>query len=139
MPVAVAGTWERGYIAPLNEADLWKFPLRDFGVDLWTMAPVSGINVDGLREFPTMETAVESLRGRYHIVFVQEDAGTELAEFEHPESAAYVFGRVGYSPAADVGTIGDFQIRIQTPAGLGLLWPHQVAAVVLYHRSTQWP
>jgi hypothetical protein len=139
MPVGILGAWERGYVAPKTEADLWKFPLRDFGVDFWSMVPVSGIEESGLVEFRDMRTALEIYREKFAIVFLDEKARDELADFRHPESAVYVFGRVGYNPAAELARPNDYGVRIATPAGAGLLWPHQCAALVLYHRSIQWP
>lgn len=139
MAIGVLGTWERGYIAPINEADLWKFPLRDFRVDLWMMVPVSGIAEADLREFPDMKSALDRYREKFSIVFLDENAGDELADFRHPKNALYVFGRVGYNPAGALARPGDYDVRIGTGASAGLLWPHQAAAIVLYHRRTQWP
>lgn len=140
MTVGIAGLWERGYIAPVQEAELWRFPLRDFRVDFLAMAPVSGIDVAGdLREFPNMETILDEYRETLPLVFVDEHAPADLDDFRHPADALYIFGRVGSSPSNEFARPNDYGIRIPTPAGAGLLWPHQAAAVVLYHRSKQWP
>jgi hypothetical protein len=41
--VVVAGMWELGWNTPIKEIDLWRYPLKDFGVDRFYMTPISGI------------------------------------------------------------------------------------------------
>jgi hypothetical protein len=113
--------------------------VREFRVDLWTMAPVTGIAEGNLREFRDLGEILRAVRNRFTIVFVDENARTELAEFQHPREAFYVFGRIAHSPTPELARPNDCGVRIDTPAKTGLLWPYQVAPVVLYHRSTQWP
>lgn len=140
MGVAVAGLWELGWSAPINEADLWRFLLRDFDVGLWIMSPISGIADRSVREFPNMGAALDEFRGTYELVFVDEEAEDELATFRHPKNALYVFGKATGSVFRQFRTATDRAVRIHTPTDAGLLWPHQAAGIVLYHRSSQtWP
>jgi tRNA(Leu) C34 or U34 (ribose-2'-O)-methylase TrmL len=132
--VAVAGLWELGWSAPLTEADTWRFMLRDFDVDHWYMAPVSGIADPAVEEYPSMEAVLDEWRGKYTVVFVDESAPVELAEFHHPENALYVFGKANGSPYDVNRCEVDLAVRISTPERKGLLWPHQAAAIVLYDR-----
>lgn len=127
--IEVAGMWELGYSAPLTEADLWRFPLRDFNVDRWLMAPVSGINVREVEEFPDVDSMLDSAEGE--IVFVDEQGEVELSDFTHPQDVCYVFGKASYSPMMSRKAKS---VRIATPQGKGLLWPHQAAVIVLRDR-----
>ena len=139
MAVAIAGLWELGWTTPIMEADIWRFLLRDFAVDAWIMSPISGIAAGDVREFPDIESVLDELRGYYVPVFVDEEADDELATFEHPENALYIFGKANGSPFRESRTAIDRAVKIRTPAGAGLLWPHHAAAIVLYHRSSHWP
>lgn len=133
MAVTVVGLWELGYCAPLNERDLWLFPLRDYQVDRWVMSPVSGIDEPELEEVADLaDLEASGVR-----VFVDERAPVELSEFEHPEDAVYIFGRANYSPFRAMLRPGDLSVRIDTPMAGGLLWPHQVAVMVLRDRETK--
>lgn len=134
MTVAVAGCWELGYSAPLTERDLWLFPLRDFEVDRWLMSPVSGIYEPLLEERDTLEGLEVDGLAR---VFVDEHGVTELTDFDHPKDALYIFGKAGFSPLRAYGTQGDLSVRVDTPAAGGMMWPHQVAVLTLWHRRAQ--
>ena len=143
MSVAVAGLWELGHNVPLSEAGLWDQPLRDFGVDEWHMSPVTGINVrerhPELTEHPTVEGMVWSLRERFNLVWVTEDAEAELSEFEHPRYACYVFGKANWSPFLNLRQPDEDAVHIRTTMAAAGLWPHQCMTVVLWHRGLQWP
>lgn len=133
MTVAVAGCWELGYSAPLTERDLWLYPLRDFQVDRWIMAPVSGIRDQLLEEVDRLTDTDFGLPR----VFVDETGAVELQDFEHPDEAVYIFGKAGFSPHPSMAHNGDHTVRIVTPERRGMLWPHQAAAVVLYDRQVK--
>lgn len=130
--VAVAGSWELGYSAPLTERDLWAYPLRDYHVDAWYMAPISGIQEQRLTEVPDIEPLI--LETPLTRVFVDENAGTELGDFEHPTDALYILGKASFSPFAAYATPDDLSVRIATPAAAGMLWPHQALLLVLHDR-----
>jgi hypothetical protein len=127
-----------GWNTPIKEADLWRFVVQEFAVDLWTMAPTSGIADPGIHEFPTIEAILDEYRGTYTPVFVDESAEEDLETFQHPESAIYVFGRVGSAPYRTDRTELDRAVRVRTPTDSGLLWPHQIAAILLHDRNTKW-
>ncbi len=140
MAVAVAGLWELGHNVPLQEAHLWGTMLRDFEVEAWHMSPVTGIAERRVEEWPEPERMIEALREQYDLVFVTEDSSVpELQHFEHPENSCYVFGKANYSPFIALRQHEtDLALHIHTPAGKGLLWPHQCAVAVLWHRGLQW-
>lgn len=140
MSIAIAGLWELGHSAPLTEAGLWSYPLRDFAVDEWHMSPVSGIaNEELLTEWDDPHEMIRRLGESHRLVFVTENAGTELADFEHPTGpTCYVFGKATWSPFKTMATENDLSVRIGTRRGLGLLWPHQCMVSVLWHRRQQW-
>lgn len=130
--IEVAGIWEQGWNTPIKEADLWDMAMRSFGVEMMNMTPVSGIFHKRVDEYHSME---DLLKAKDHLtrVYVDEKGEVELAEFEHPEDALYIFGKCGYSPLMQAGH-GHLSVRIDCPK-LGMFWPHQAMALVLYDRS----
>jgi tRNA(Leu) C34 or U34 (ribose-2'-O)-methylase TrmL len=132
--VSVAGLWELGWNTPIKEAELWEYPLRDFGVDHLYMAPVSGIRSGYVQEIEELTEIMDQHRATAEIVFVDEKGVTPLAEFQHPENVLYVFGKTSLSPLIAYGKPGDKSIRIETNADKGMLWAHQAATIVLYDR-----
>lgn len=132
--VKVVGIWELGYNVPLLEYDIWTYMLRDFCVDQWYMAPITGIDRD-VTEIPSIEKVVE-LNPDLTVVLVDEHGETPLAKFVHPRNTLYIFGKANQGPSA--GREGDISVRIETPTGSrGMLWPHQAAAIVLYDRQVK--
>lgn len=127
--IKVAGVWELGWNTPIMEYDLWKFPMRDFGVDEWYMAPISGIQKGNITEVAFIKDAIH-LNPDFTPVCIDENGTTDLEEFTHPENALYLLGKAGGSPNADSG----FSVRIPTKENKGLLWPHQAICIVLYDR-----
>jgi hypothetical protein len=139
MTLAVAGLWELGHNVPLSEADLWTMVVRDFKVDEWHMAPVTGIANRRVQEHGDAKEMVDALRARFGLVFVTEDAQCELRHFVHPRGdACYVVGKCNYSPFLNLKIINDWAVRLDTPANDALLWPHQCLATVLWHRWSTW-
>jgi hypothetical protein len=136
MTVHLAGMWEIGWNTPIKEMDLWEMVVRDFEVDKFYMAPVSGISNPYVTERAFMENILEE-NDDLTFVFVDEKAKTELRDFLHPENVLYVFGRVG-DGALYLKRDQDLFVRITTPANLALLWPHQIATLLLYDRMLKW-
>lgn len=138
MSVACIGAWEVGYSYPLLEAEHWRHPLREFGVTEWVMTPVSGIAVPGLREAPDMLAEIEAQARSRRIVFVDEKGLIDMRWYEHPDEACYVFGRSSFSPMRAYGhQVEHESVVIPAGAGLGLLWAHQAAVMVLYDREVK--
>jgi hypothetical protein len=131
MTVKVAGVWEQGWIAPINEWDLWNFPLRDYGVDEFVMSPISGID----RKVTEMKNVAACIDANPNLapVFFDEEGEVELADFEHPEDVLYIFGRASFSPWKALGCEGT-AVVLPTRLNAGLLWPHQAACIVLHDR-----
>jgi hypothetical protein len=133
--VAIAGLWEFGYSTPLLELDLWQYPLREYGVGEFVMAPVSGIRSDYVTEVPDLGAW---LKGQERtLVFVDENGDVELEKFEHPAAVIYVFGKASTSAMTAYGK-GHQSVRIDTPYKTGMLWPHQAAVMVLHDRWRKW-
>ena len=133
MAVKVAGMWELGWSAPITEYDLWEMMLRDFGVDEFYMSPVSGIQKQ-ITEVPDITDAITA-NPTLTVVFVDEHADTPLKDFVHPKDVLYVFGKANCSVFLSMKREDDLAVRIETNSkSLGLLWPHQAAAIVLYDR-----
>lgn len=130
--IKVAGFWELGYSTPLQEFDLWSYPLREYGVDEFIMCPVSGIN-EKVTEYKDIEQVLEANKDLTP-VYVDEKGEIELENFEHPKNALYIFGKASYSPLNKKS----LSVKIITPSNKGMLWPHQCACMLLDHRYKQW-
>ena len=130
--VEVAGIWEQGWTIPLVEYNEWEMVAQEFGVDAIHMTPKTGVNGGLLIEYESID-ALLSARPGLEIVFVDEEGETDLTDFEHPENALYVMGRVGCSAFRLRGK-GHLSVSIPTPKR-GHLWPHQALAIVLYDRE----
>lgn len=131
--VTVAGLWELGYSVPLQELDLWQYPLREYGVTEFVMAPVTGIRSDFVTEVPDLgEWLAQQTRP---VVFLDEKGDVPLREFEHPKDVIYVFGKASLSAWKAYGK--GSAVRVETPGDTGMLWPHQVAVLVLHDRSVK--
>lgn len=131
--VKIAGIWETGWNVPLSESILWSYPLRDYKVDEWIMTPVSGIAETSVKEYTDIPAVIEA-NPELTVVYLDEKAPTTLTEFVHPAKALYVFGKATLSPYIAYGRPQDLAVRVETPANLGLHWPHQIACVILYDR-----
>ena len=146
--IKVAGHWDLSWNTPIKEAELWNFPLRDFGVAEWYMWPVSGIKHNE-RESVALherENLVDILEENLDLPFVFMEPTNkvlgvhpiDMTDFTHPEDALYVFGSAHYNPvAAGLPREGDHVVRLPTLHNAGVLWPHQVLVAALYHRLVQ--
>lgn len=128
--IHVAGTWEFGWSAPKTEFDLWWSVMRSYEIPMLHMTPRSGYQHRMLTEHGSWEEMLEHTD--LTPVFVHEDAEVEVADFEHPYDALYVFGKANYSALAVHGQ-SHASVRIDCPK-LGMLWPHQALAIVMDHR-----
>ena len=136
MTVKVAGIWELGWSAPLTEHDWWDMVMRDFAVDEHYMTPISGIHREQVTEVSNLEDAINA-NPDLTVVFVDERAEVELQDFEHPENALYILGKVTYSGLLSHKRKDDLAVKIKTNMDQGLLWPHQAIAIVLYDRGVK--
>lgn len=133
MTVTVAGHWERGWRAPLEEYNDWIHPLREFGLDEFWMSPVSGIGLSRCKERANLDEILAENPTATR-VFVDEAATTNLEDFVHPENAIYILGRTGYSPYATHKTDQDLAVKIPTVTNQAGFWGHQAAIIILYDR-----
>jgi len=130
--VKVAGIWELGWSTPIMEYDLWAFVAQDFGVDEWIMSPVSGIKKPRITEVPDIFEFIKN-ENPEHLVFVDEQAETDLDDFEHPKDATYILGITTLSPWVALKKQGN-AVKIPTPVQVGGFWGHQAIGIVLYDR-----
>jgi hypothetical protein len=133
MPVKIAGLWDLAWNTPIKEIDLWKYPLKDFGVETHYMVPVTGIKRK-IEERDDIQDVLDE-NPDYTVIFCDERATTTLKDFKHPPKALYIFGKANFSPFLSLKRDKDLELRIETahPRG-GLLWGHQAAAIILYDR-----
>jgi hypothetical protein len=132
MTVEVAGTWDMGWSAPMTEMDQWWAVMRSYEIPMLHMTPASGLQHKMLTEHASFEEII-SCRPELTPVFVHEDGEIEVTEFDHPESALYLFGKANFSPFVIHGE-GHQSVRIACPK-MGMLWPHQALAIVMYNRG----
>lgn len=128
--VVVGSAWEIGWNTPEKEYDLWKFPMREFGVDKLAFTPVSAINTD-IDEFTSFPAMVEHYN--LPVVICSDIGGIDIRDYKHPKDALYLLQRTsggdlrGMFPKADV-------ITIATPLEKGMMWGHQAASIIMYDR-----
>jgi len=131
--VVVASMWELGWNTPIKELDLWKFPMRDLGVDKLYMSPVTNIHSKKVIERDSIQDVIDE-HPNLQVVWVTETGDTSLETFEHPENCLYITGRTNYSPFLNYSREGDITLRVPTVINKGLLWGHQAMSIVLYDR-----
>lgn len=134
--VKVAGIWELGWNTPMQEHDLWEYPLQDFGVDQFYMTPVSGIANKKVTEVHELTDAIKA-NPDLQVVFVDDKADTPLSTFKHPDNVLYILGRTTVSPFISYKRPGDLGVKIETKfdrSSGGLLWAHQAISIILYDR-----
>jgi len=131
--IKVAGMWELGWNTPIKEYDLWRFPMRDFGVDEWYMSPISGINKGNITEISTVRECID-INPDFIPVFVDENGSEDLVDFQHPKNALYILGKANGTTMTE----SDVSVKIEIKEGKGLLWPHQAICIVLYDRVKKW-
>ena len=131
--IIVASIWEQGWFDFKTELDLWRFPLRELGVDELAMTPVSGIVTNKVREFHSVEDIIEYYN--LPVVVCDEKGEVSLEDFIHPKDALYLFNRTsgGVLPGKH-----DYSLRIETKNNKGMLWGHQAASIILYDRFKKW-
>lgn len=148
--VKVAGCWDTWEEADREYLIHWRFMIKHFGVDTLYMTPVTGIeqqpradnNDVPLHELPSLADVIANNQDLTPVI-VDENGSTVLHEFKHPKKALYLFGKVGLSP---LESLPQCKISVRIPSwaidpnsSLGLLHPHQAAAIVLYdRRSKSW-
>lgn len=147
MTVKVAGHWEIGYNTPIIEANYWNLVLRDFEVEEWLMAPVSGIchNEETsihLKEFKNYDEMLSSCAELPRVFFEprtkhQNPDTIWMHDFKHPEECVYVFGSAHYNPTLQHKREQDVVVSIKTKDDKGVLWSHQCIALVLYDRMVK--
>jgi hypothetical protein len=132
--IKVAGLWELGYSAPLNEYDVWHVIMRAFEVDEWCMSPVSGLLGKQVTERAALETFIDE-NPDFTPVAINEHGDIPLQDFTHPENALYVLGKVGRSTLS----LGAVSVRVPVPSeeAYAILWPHQILSIVLYDRQVK--
>jgi hypothetical protein len=142
--IRVAGHWEIGWNTPIKEAELWNFPLRDFGIKTWYMWPVTGIRHNekqwvNLIEKHKFEDILEINQDVPHIYLEPynpcfKDVGIDLRELSHPEDVLYIFGSNHFNPVVGHKRAEDIMVTLPTIRNNGVLWPHQVLVALLYDR-----
>ena len=143
--IILCGHWEQSWLAPVTEAPMWAWPIRDFGGSDWRMWPISGIECPDqavtLTEYRDVQAMLVDLPDDHVRVFVEPDrkvfpidSPTPLSDFDHPAKAAYIFGSAHFNPTIANRRADDPCIVLPTVANAGVLWPTQVAVALLHDR-----
>ena len=127
--IVVGAVWELGWNTPIMEYDLWKYPMKDLGVDQLAFTPISGIKRQDIREFDNVHEMVH----HYHlpVVVCTEEGEYFLEDFEHPKNALYLFNR---TTGGNFSIVPDYTLKVNTALDRGMLWGHQAASIILYDR-----
>jgi len=134
MTVKTVSYWERFWMTPIKEVDLYQYLLEDFGTDEIIMVPISGIDNNRVTERPDLDTVFEE-NSELTVVFVSDKGATPLADFEHPENVLYVTGLTSQSdPSITHKKEGRVSVVIETPNQEGGMWGHQALGLILYDR-----
>lgn len=131
--VVVASMWELGWNTPIKEIDLWRFPMRDFGVDKLYMVPVTNVRSQKVIERNKIQDVIDE-HPDLQVIFVRETGTTSLDTFIHPENALYITGRTNFSPYNNYNTDDSISLVVPTIINKGILWGHQAMSIVLYDR-----
>jgi len=120
-----------GWYCPETEKWQWQMVTRSFGIERLNMCPVTGMRERFLHEYQEPEDMIEDrVATGLEPVYVDVTGAEDLVSFDHPENALYLFGKVGRDlkppPGASV-------VKIVVPK-MGLFWPHEAAAIVLWDR-----
>jgi hypothetical protein len=99
------------------------------------MAPRTGLEREQLVEVDTLQMAID-LNPDFSPVVVDERGDASLRSFTHPDRALYLFGRTGISPLEALAWRG-LSVHIEGAGPLGMLHPHQAAAITLYDRQVK--
>ncbi len=133
--ITVLGMWEAVWMeAERTERLLWKQTINAFAVDRWSMCSVQG----GPFTRPTQHTDVAAMLAAHPgpktflIPAERFEGSLDLADYEHPDNAIYVFGNTNQSLAGHV-TEADEVVSIYTPVSADM-FAHAVLAAVLYDR-----
>lgn len=127
--VVVCGVWEQGWFDYQTELNLWRFPLKDLGVDEFAMTPISGLESNKVREFHSIEEMVNNYN--LPIINCTEHGVSNLKDFQHPKDALYIFNKTS---GGNLPIIPDHTLKIETKLNKGMLWGHQAASIILYDR-----
>lgn len=142
--IVVAGHWEIGYSAPIQEANYWNLVLRDFGIQEWAMFPVSGVHNNEqsrvkLREFRDLPAILDRYADLPRVyleprISFRSEETTWLHDFEHPGDCIYIFGSAHFNPTIGHRKETDSVVSIATVENTGVPWAFQCLMVVLYDR-----
>lgn len=123
--------------ADRTERRLWKQTIQAFDVDIWSMSNVHGGPFTSPTQYPDLETMLSAHPGpkTFLIPPGKVDGTLDLASYNHPKNAIYVFGNTNQSMAGFV-TEDDDAVAICTPK-LSDMFAPAVLTTVLYDRMVK--
>jgi len=132
--ITVLGMWESVWMeAERTERRIWKQTIQAFGVDRWAMCDVRGGPFTSPLQHPSIPEMLAANPGpKTFLIPPGRVDSIDLADYEHPSDAIYVFGNTAQSLAGYL-TNEDESVSIYTPAAADM-FGHAVLAAVLYDR-----
>lgn len=136
MTVKIVGHWERSWRSPIEEYEMWIYPIREFGLTDFYMCPITGIQQSGrCFERHNIDDVFTETDATHTRVFVDENATDLLPDFVHPTDALYIIGKTSYSPYLTHYREGiDKAVKIPSVSNNGGFWGEQAATMILYDR-----
>jgi len=136
--VGMCFQWERNWLLPQFDMQLWEDLAKAFNIDYLCMIPDLNINATvPLEVYDDWKQFFDAKRPVTKLVFLcpPEDwpDAIPLTEYKHPSECVYVFG-TSFSNLPDYITSEDDVVTVETPAS-HQIWQWHTAAIVLYDRS----
>jgi tRNA(Leu) C34 or U34 (ribose-2'-O)-methylase TrmL len=131
--ITILGVWEPTWMEPRVERRVWKQTLDSFKADKWAMTGLDSSSWSIPHYYPDMEEMLEAYPGKKTFLIAPDRTESlDLADYQHPEDAIYVFGNTPNSLVKYVSEDDDV-VSIHTPHN-ATLFGHCTLPIVLYDR-----
>ncbi|RLG97649.1 hypothetical protein DRO19_05500 [Candidatus Bathyarchaeota archaeon] len=140
MSVEIMFHWERGWMLPQFEIQVWDDLALAFNVSALHMIPDLKMNAKTpLYKYDTFDDFLNANEGKKLVYVIPPDEWDSswtntyyLRDYEHPADCVYIFG-ASFTNLPTYVTPEDDVIGIETPVDQQI-WQWQVAGMVLYDR-----
>jgi len=137
MSIEILFHWEKGWMLPQFDIQLWDDLAQAFNVVKLYMIPNVKINaVTALEAFDNLKDFFDKYRTEKKFVFLiprdEYENAIDLKDYKHPSDCVYIFG-ASYTYIVDSVTENDDVVCVDTPIS-HQIWQWQVAGMVLYDR-----
>lgn len=134
--IELLAAWEEGWLQPDTEAFIWRQLCNAFDVDKCMAVPRRIPVRTSVFQYDCIQDALgESTCEPIYLMPAKTVKGDNLATFEHPENACYIFGRAGENNKRHMQE-GDRAVTIYSPKNVDI-FAVNAAAIVLYDRMVK--